>query len=321
MKTQKRKSPEKKPVRQEPGPIFRVGSLVVDAVAARPGLTAGVVVFAIVFGIVSANALWYQPPGGHPSPFLRTRDTRDHHLLVGFERQEEPENVTTFRIERQGSNEQAAAPAGQDAVAQLLTATSSGLVHDVQAELNRLGYYPSQADGVSGPMTAQAIAAFQKKEGLPETGEASDSLLALLRKTGAPEAAAVPVPVPAAAPAAVASSAPAQPMPVAIPVPRPSFASAPKTAVDPVAEAIRNSGRIAVPVSAPATTGSVADADLVMAIQRGLSKYSYSNISVDGVAGSATREAIRNFERAYRLPETGEPNRLVLKKLKEIGAL
>ena len=60
---------------------------------------------------------------------------------------------------------------------------------------------------------------------------------------------------------------------------------------------------------------------MVMKIQRGLSKFAYSNVPVDGVAGASTRDAIRNFEKAYRLPETGAPNERVLKKLKEIGAL
>ena len=56
-------------------------------------------------------------------------------------------------------------------------------------------------------------------------------------------------------------------------------------------------------------------------IQRGLSNIAYTDISVDGVAGAQTKAAIRRFEKHYRLPETGEPNELVLKKLKSIGAL
>jgi peptidoglycan hydrolase-like protein with peptidoglycan-binding domain len=44
-------------------------------------------------------------------------------------------------------------------------------------------------------------------------------------------------------------------------------------------------------------------------------------VKVDGVAGQQTRNAIRAFEKHYRLPETGEPSEAVLKKLKSIGAL
>jgi len=42
---------------------------------------------------------------------------------------------------------------------------------------------------------------------------------------------------------------------------------------------------------------------------------------VDGVASDQTKAAIRRFQKHYRLPETGEPDVAVLKKLKSIGAL
>ncbi|MFN7103772.1 MAG: peptidoglycan-binding domain-containing protein, partial [Pseudorhizobium sp.] len=64
-----------------------------------------------------------------------------------------------------------------------------------------------------------------------------------------------------------------------------------------------------------------ASATLVLQIQRGLANIAYSDITVDGVAGAQTKAAIRRFEKHYRLPETGEPNEMVLKKLKSIGAL
>ena len=65
----------------------------------------------------------------------------------------------------------------------------------------------------------------------------------------------------------------------------------------------------------------VANATMVMQIQKGLSNIAYSNVSVDGVAGESTRTAILHFQKHYRLPETGEPDGAVLKKLREIGAL
>ena len=62
-------------------------------------------------------------------------------------------------------------------------------------------------------------------------------------------------------------------------------------------------------------------ADLVMEIQKGLSNIAYSDVKVDGVIGKQTSAAIADFQRHYRLPVTGEPDKLVLKKLHEIGAL
>lgn len=280
------------------GIVSGVGAAVLGAAAARPGLTGGIVVFSVVFGMISANALWYQPPGGHPAPLLRTRDEDDRRLLFGFQRPGEPEAVTTFRIERPdpgGTASIGSAPAG---VADAAGNAASELVRGVQAELARLGHYRGEADGLAGPRTAAAILAFQKAAGLPETGEPSDGLLATLKAKTAGQA-----PAPARPGAA----------PVAVPAARPTAIPARAEAADPVAEAIRNAERAATPVKA--------DSGLVTQIQRGLSKFAYSHIVVDGVAGASTREAIRNFERAYRLPETGEPNERVLKKLKEIGAL
>ena len=66
---------------------------------------------------------------------------------------------------------------------------------------------------------------------------------------------------------------------------------------------------------------AIADPELVMKIQKGLSNLAYADIRVDGVAGAQTRDAIRHFEKHYRLPQTGEPSQAVLKKMKEIGAL
>lgn len=335
MKTPKRKAPEKKPVRQSAGPVFGVGAAALGVVAARPGLTGGVVVFTIIFGMISANALWYQP-GGHPSPLLRTRDAGDQNLLFGFQRNDEPANVTTFRIERPEpavTNSTGNAPNG---VADVVKSATSDLVRGVQMELARLNHYQGVADGLAGPRTAAAILAYQKAAGLPETGEASDTLLAALKATKAPAAQPQPVAVtapPKAEEKPMAAKQPA-PKPVAVPPARPTVMPAKAAALDPVAEAIRKAEKMTPPASIPnvttpnvatpaklQATSSQADAAMVMKIQRGLSKFAYSHVPVDGVAGTTTRDAIRNFEKAYRLPETGTPNERVLKKLKEIGAL
>ena len=88
--------------------------------------------------------------------------------------------------------------------------------------------------------------------------------------------------------------------------------------VDPVAAAIMAAE------ADPATTAGVVKAvpsEMVMKIQKGLSNIAYADVTVDGFAGEKTRNAIRHFEKHYRLPVTGEPNEAVLDKLKSIGAL
>jgi peptidoglycan hydrolase-like protein with peptidoglycan-binding domain len=82
-----------------------------------------------------------------------------------------------------------------------------------------------------------------------------------------------------------------------------------------------SSGRPAATPVSQKPNAPVQPTNLVLQIQRGLSNIAYADVEVDGVAGTQTKAAIRRFQRHYRLPETGEPDELVLKKLKSIGAL
>ncbi|MCJ9754636.1 peptidoglycan-binding protein, partial [Neorhizobium sp. BETTINA12A] len=88
-----------------------------------------------------------------------------------------------------------------------------------------------------------------------------------------------------------------------------------------IPNAASNSGRPAATPVSQKPNAPVQPTDLVLQIQRGLSNIAYADVGVDGVAGAQTKAAIRRFQRHYRLPETGEPDELVLKKLKSIGAL
>lgn len=325
MTTRKRIAPERRPGRREEGPVSRAASAAFALAAARPGLSAGLVVFAIVLGTVSANALWYQPKGGHPSPLLRTRDAHDPSMLLGFSRDDDPQDVTTYRIERPDDTETGSigTPASQR--------IANDLVRAAQEELIRLGYYSGPADGLAGQMTSTAVAAFQRAAKLPETGEVSPTLLpALKARQTAASAQSKPAPAQVQPPVAGPSTPVAH---AVVPAERPalprSAPAAQPAAPDPVAEAIRNASP---PLQSAAKQPSVAaakpvpvaaanaDPAVVARIQRGLSKV-YAGIVVDGIAGEGTRQSIRSFEKHYNLPVTGEPSERVLKKLKDIGAL
>ncbi|OCP24489.1 MULTISPECIES: peptidoglycan-binding domain-containing protein [unclassified Ensifer] len=321
MAPRKRKQPErKKAARSAPGLAMRGLALAGRGVAlagrlvARHPLSAGgSAAFAVVFSFVAANAMWYQH-GAHPSPLLRTRvplvspETAER-IAAAKGAEIEPRNVTTFVIEREDDKEterveDVIAAASSDApaekpsperVASVPDTSTLALVADIQKELNRIGLYDGVPDGRSGPRTSAAILRFEKQAGRTETGTASAELLRTLRATSG------------------------QKMAAAMPASRPY--TDPKRAVadaDPVAAAIRSAEtdkmfipRAEIPVSS----------ELVLNIQKGLSNLAYADIVVDGVAGDQTRAAIRHFEKHYRLPQTGEPNAKVLKKLKEIGAL
>ncbi|MDX3928845.1 MAG: peptidoglycan-binding domain-containing protein [Shinella sp.] len=267
---------------RKPGIVLR-GVVALARLAGRhPTVLGGCTAFAVIFSFVAANALWYQP-GQHPSPILKTRNALNS---LGFSAtRPKPQDVTTFVIEREG---EAGGEGGSAA---------SPLVADIQRELARQGFYAGDPDGLPGDGTIAAIRAFQEKRGLPVTGEPDDEVLTALISSGP----AVTDVLPAERPFEEAR--------------RPQPAS---TGEDPVAAAIRAAE------ADPGTTSAVrkaAPSEMVMKIQKGLSNIAYTDVTVDGVAGERTRTAIRHFEKHYRLPPTGEPNEMVLKKLKEIGAL
>lgn len=310
MAPRKRKSPERKPVRREPGivslAIGAMGRQLGHQLSQHPRLVAGVAAFTIVFGFVSANALWYQP-GVHPSPFFRTRDETNPNGIAGY-RVAQPldatGDVTTFRIERaQGEAGEQPQPQQQQATAPVSdgqpTQVPSQLVAEIQQELARRGLYDGKADGKIGPRTTAAILFFEETVGMEQTGEPTTRVLAALKIDGSTVS--------------------------AIPKDRPNEAAGNQgVAIDPVAAAIRKSENVKPsPVSATPQNAAIkpVNNELIAKIQQGLVNIAYANVTVDGMLGQQTRTAIRHFEKHYRLPETGEPSDAVLKKLKDIGAL
>ncbi len=302
MAPRKRKSPKKTTAQIGAGIVSLVVSAIGREILRHPKMVGSCGAFAVVFGFVAANALWYQP-GVHPSPFLRTRDAENPNGIAGY-RPAEPlgthGNVTTFRIERPAETETAQQPAAETPAQPAAESQKpQQIVADIQAELKQRGLYEGEADGRMGPRTAAAIMFFEETLGMEQTGEPTTRVLAALRIDGATVA--------------------------AIPRDRPADSTG-GVEIDPVAAAIRKA-EAPRPKAEPASLNSSANAakpanrELIARIQQGLINIAYADVKVDGVAGQQTRNAIRAFEKHYRLPETGEPSEAVLKKLKSIGAL
>lgn len=309
-----------------------------------------------IFGTVAANALWYQPQRLE-TPFFATRDFERFDALPGLRRAQNPAgDVTTFRIERDNGvvieGETAGIPVdtGDETASIIRQAESNGLsalpqpsagpenvalAVAVQQALIRRGLYNGAADGVIGPRTTAAILFFEQTEGLPETGAVTEDLLKRLAE-GAPPAETTPAAMSAAAPVttaapetdAVAAAIRSAPVPVSRPRAAQEAAKPVKASggTDDLASLIRASeGKpapakavAAAPASARAPT---ADPVVISQIQAGLRRMSYQNGDPEGVAGPGTRAAIRQFQKYYRLPITGQPSAEVLAKLKEIGAV
>lgn len=291
-----RKSPERvpprkgRPVKAE-APAIRLLKATAAAIGRHPRLLGGLASFGVIFSFVAANALWYQPRH-HPAPLLATRmfDDAPTRALANVAVPAEDPGVTTFRIERE--SEEAAA---EQAV---LRPEASPLVRDIQMALARRGLYDGPADGLAGPRTEAAILFFEQTEGMEETGEASEALLERIGSLSGEVAEAIDE----TEDMTTSSTARAQTDEVAA-----LIASSEAKSSDAVFSVI--------PEPKPVSPA------LVMQIQKALTGMAYANIKVDGIAGEATRTAIRAFEKNYRLPVTGEPSERVLEKLKAIGAI
>ena len=70
-----------------------------------------------------------------------------------------------------------------------------------------------------------------------------------------------------------------------------------------------------MPTASAATGGDAR----VMRIQAGLKAFGNEGIEIDGVVGSRTRSAIKEFQSLFGLPETGDPDEGVYVKMREIG--
>ena len=205
--------------------VVIAGLVALGGLAARyPSVVGGSCAFIVVFSFVAANALWYQP-GGHPSPFLRTRAAGNS---LGFSATKpEPKDVTTFLIERQDEEgdlpavadvtpaerpfdevtqsiekrpaaKRAAGDEGDPVAAAILAAETdpgvtaavekpapSELVMKIQKGLSNIAYADVVVDGLIGEKTRTAIRHFEKHYRLPVTGEPNVAVLAKLKDIGA----------------------------------------------------------------------------------------------------------------------------------------
>ncbi|MDB5526319.1 MAG: peptidoglycan-binding protein [Rhizobium sp.] len=308
----KRKSPDRKPsgkmAARKKGPSIasRMLASTVASIARHPRLLGGMATFGVVFSVVAANALWYQPKH-HPAPLLATRMFEsDTHNTVKTRTQAVEEataepGVTTFRIERQNDDSHL-----EEVPVDASIQVASPLIREVQQALARRGLYDGPADGLTGPRTTSAILFFQETEGLEQTGDASVGLLSRIK---ARDTAVAVIPDERPSPDVTASTK-----------------TRTKTSDD-IADLIREADAEpavrtrSINADVASATDKPISPEKVMKIQKALSRFAYAKVKVDGVAGEATRAAIRAFEKNYNLPVTGEPSERVIRKLKSIGAI
>jgi peptidoglycan hydrolase-like protein with peptidoglycan-binding domain len=175
-------------------------------------------------------------------------------------------------------------------------------VRVIQQALIDLKLQRDKPDGALGPMTRNAIRAFERIVGARETGEPTREVFVALqeavkrRDAGSKGEAAKPE----AAPTEAAKSE------------------------DTKAEAAKVEAAKAADGSMPkddADAWPQASADQIKAVQALLLQLNFSREAPDGVLGPATRAAIREYERLLGLPQTGEPSKSLFDSMKDVRVL
>ncbi len=225
---------------------------------------------------------------------------------------------------------------------------SNEMLAQAQEVLKSLGMFSGKIDGFYGPLTAQAIRAFEEKNGLPAKGAMTPEVISSIINAPAGTQQDMPGNAALAEQARpISGSAQINNAPMAS---RNTFDTASASVIlDDIIANIPSGPANAAPevppamppAIAPVTTRQVAsgsvsgpaavetpiaplnpqiDAALIEKIQFGLAKLGFYNSSVDGIAGETTAKAIREFENFLSYPMTGEVNENVLLWLQEAGA-
>jgi peptidoglycan hydrolase-like protein with peptidoglycan-binding domain len=161
---------------------------------------------------------------------------------------------------------------------------SDELVRAIQDALLQLGYYSGPLDGLAGPRTRLAIKTFRERSGGEGTEEASLELLSEIRSSRRPDLSPV------------------------------------ETSVAASGEQSLRAARTAPEAVAPLHDPPEPDG-LVAAVQEALARSAYGPLTVDGVAGEETRQAIMRFQKDHNLHATGEVSDALVVELRAAGAL
>ena len=211
-----------------------------------------------------------------------------------------------------------------NATSRLTQVQDRELTRDVQRQLKALGFNPGGVDGNFGSQTEAAVRAYQQKYRLPETSKLDEATLRSLLP-GRFEAARAP-----ADSADREAILQAQRQLKALGF-NPgdidgNFGSQTEAAVRAYQQKYRlpETGKLdeatlrsLLPERTQATPAPVgpSDRELVRRAQRQLKALGFNPGGVDGNFGSQTEAAVRAYQQAYRLPETGRLDDVTLRSL------
>lgn len=281
----------------------------------RPRDTLAAATALAALATILVNALFLQP-APHPAPLFSLKAKRSAAAR-------DSTGAIVLPRPRPGDLSVRATPAAQPASAArgevppraAPPRSRSEIITDVQRELAQRGFYDGPVDGIHGSKTDAAIRKFEKKAGLPLTGEPSEALLTTMVQT----------PADGARGASLNAGKP-RIDPIAALLPRlEQSATRPRGASGGSADSNAAVPR-AEPIAPPPTSnagGAPPHSDqsaqvpskLVKAVQQALAEFGYGQVKPTGISDTDTRTAVEAFETMHKMPVTGQISDRFLREL------
>ncbi len=268
-----------------------------------PARNAGVAFFSLAMLVAANNAL-YRQNGLHPAPLFGSSNSAANIHAAPLQDTAAPVPLSQRPSSLEMPDQAQVPPGSAPALATGNIAPGNRQMAQVQQKLAALGLFAGKIDGYYGPVTAEAIRAFEQQQGLAPKGALDPEIMAQILGTtnvGAPQPAT-------ADPVDHSSSQTSQPLPDALGT---LVQSAVNRTTPPA---------LAAPASTPPANNPVADKATIEKVQRGLASLGFLYGSIDGVAGKATARAIRNFEVYQNLEVTGRVSPELVNLLLAAGA-
>ncbi len=314
--------------------VSRMALAAGDLVARNPVVAGGATAFLVTLGFVASNAIWYQPQA-HDGVFFKTRPEQVFRA-VAKDDSEAARRITGNTAPQETVRQIATTTPEQNqpqAVATLPDTTVDGgdlpalapngdkQVAILQYNLKQLGFYSGNVDGLTGPQTRAALEQWQSVQAklAPEQAPVQ-TLTAKPIENKMTIAEAISVAVPEARPEHSSTRS----VPVAEKRPAPIMVrTEEKPVVQPVRTQPQQQERTASvePVSARTSGGQAVSAEELVRIQAGLKAFGNDMVVVDGVPGKTTEDAIREFQKLFRLNVSGKPDSELIGKMREIGLI
>jgi len=179
----------------------------------------------------------------------------------------------------------------------------------------------SPKDIIAGALALAAVVAIIANALLMQAGRHPAPIFGVvttLPAVASAPAGPLPRPRPVEADAALPETRPAEPKAADPKVPDPMTNLVKTTSTVPATTANIPRPPMTVPVSTRVDSVPVSGSHRVAAVQRALTEYGYGQLKPTGVVGSDTQAAIQKFEKARKLPVTGQVSDRLVRELASI---